>query len=476
MSDSLVRGFGHRVGHDLLLRGVRVRAAVEGLLMHVEVVHDFVHTGNVLIEPVYTFPMPPASTLLDVELTLNGETHRAMALRRGSAASAYELAIKEGETAVQVSVRLGEVITCSVGALRPGDECQITLRYGVLLQVFEGHVHIALPTVIGERYGDPGAAGFQPEEAPRHNLFARYHLDCELRLCDLGSAARVSCVTHHAHIAPDAFGGDVLVTLPPDAELDRDVVVVVEAATIPPVVFTASGLDHDETILLGQLVAPATDADDAADALRLLLVIDCSGSMDSRDRIGNARAIASELIAKLDPNDAVGVLRFGTAHEVVRGVVAPLSGAERKDLLDTLAVMRADCGGTEVAAAIRACGTDIETHGQACPLVLITDGEVHDIRASVQAAEELKHRVSVVMVGRRRTPRSAPTSPGPAMAASKSSIDLKRSPPASLDCGPGYAKRSCGSARSTLATQSSSGRYRRRAPSPPASRCRSPRR
>jgi Ca-activated chloride channel family protein len=329
---------------------------------------------------------------LEIAARIGSREMKGQVSVRAEAAETYEDAVAQGDSAVLVSRAADGLLSASLGNLLPGETAEIRLRYGQLLEVREGAVRIALPTVIAPRYGDPANAGLEPFAAPETSLAAQYPLALTLDLHGALANAAVSCATHSASFAR---AGDALRITVARASLDRDVVILAEQLPAGAEGYSAVARDGAHYVALASFLAPA--ARHEAMPLAVKVLVDCSGSMNG-DSIHQARAALARFVAELGEADRVSLTRFGSTVAHSRASLAPLRGEDRRRLRHAIGTLEADLGGTEMESALRTV-YDIPVEGGGAAVLLITDGEIHATDAVIAGACASGHRLFVVAVG-----------------------------------------------------------------------------
>ena len=148
----------------------------------------------------------------------------------------------------------------------------------------------------------------------------------------------------------------------------------------------------------GRMVTASVDSDGAD----LMICLDVSRSMSTRDMAGEARlAVAKRLLANLvgtSPGDRLGLLVFaGNAdvlcpftldHDILRGI---LDGVDRKSVTEPGTAL-----GTALSAALE---TFVDTGRGGQAIVVLTDGESHESDAIAAAGEARRRGIVVHCVG-----------------------------------------------------------------------------
>ena len=377
----------------LPLQGVRATGRLDGLLFELCVEQRYANEGDRVIEAVFTFPVPVRAVLLGLELELGGRKLEAVAVARAAATEKYERAIDAGDAAVLLELVGNGLYTVSVGNLKPGEAAVIRYRHAELLDANRGLLRLQVPTVIAPRYGNPGAAGLEGPAIPQASLAAQYPFDLEILLAGVFDDTVLDSPTHSIRTHRGDAG--TTVRLAKSAALDRDFVLEVPQANVPTQALVAR--DGDEWVVVASAVLEGLPAAERR-ALELTVLLDCSGSMQG-DSIEAAKRAVGRVLENLEPEDRLGLLRFGSSHHWVTAGLEACSRSRLTSLKSAVREILADLGGTEMDSALaEAIRTPMSTAGTA-DLLMITDGQVHDLDALVDRVAKAGRRLFVVAVG-----------------------------------------------------------------------------
>ncbi|MDD5556679.1 MAG: VWA domain-containing protein [bacterium] len=139
--------------------------------------------------------------------------------------------------------------------------------------------------------------------------------------------------------------------------------------------------------------------------LCIILVIDKSGSMGFGfgEKMIAARRAAEELVKQLSPDDMVGIIPFDSFHTVL--VPLEAVGARKAAVIDRIRMIEPG-GGTRIAGALEAALSQLAAaRGRARHVILMTDGQTHDIReydyrGLVAAYSRSEVSISTIGIGR----------------------------------------------------------------------------
>jgi Ca-activated chloride channel family protein len=378
-----------------VLAGVSAVGRLDGVLFELTMRQTYRNTCDQNLEVVYTFPLPSQAVLLGFASELNGSRMVGTIVATPEAEQQYEKALTEGDAPVMLEVLPeGGLHTANIGNLKPGDELVMELRYAQTLAFEQGRLRLAIPTTIAPRYGDAERAGLQAQQVPRFSVEAEYPLSLSLTVSDVLAGATVECPTHR--FVHELDGRHVRLTLAQSARLDRDVIILIQPREARPSLLIQSSDPVSSTVVRMAALQPALAGEREHIVLKLL--VDCSGSMGG-DSIASARAALCGVSDGIHMGDTVSLTRFGShvEHLLAPGVC---NTATTGVLQSAVPRVVADMGGTEMEAALRAViALKVPGSAQSADVLMITDGEVWQVRDMIDAARASGHRVFVIGVG-----------------------------------------------------------------------------
>ena len=379
---------------DLMLMGVKASGAVKGRLLVMTLEQRYRNSGKKNTEITYTFPLPFAAVLMEIEVQLNGKVLKGEVSPRNTARAKYEEAISEGNSSIMLERNHDGSFTLELGNLLPREECSIMIRYSQVLATEHGQVRLMIPTTIAPRYGNPIKQGkLQPHQVPVTDLTAEYPFDVTLTLYGDLAYAKVGSPSHKTSYSRNHE--DLIVKLSQRGYLDRDFILVIEN-----IKNESDGLACKDIYAEGQhalmaffsprIVSPAPKT------LAAKVLVDCSSSM-SGDSIEAARRALTGIVAGLGKEDRFSLSRFGTTVEHrSRGLWSGTPQA-KASAMRWIGNVLANLGGTEMSEAL--VSTIAIAHTGQCDILLITDGEIYGIDEVIDVARKSKHRVFIVAIG-----------------------------------------------------------------------------
>ncbi len=386
-------------GPEPVMSQAQVSARLDGLLYELTLRQTYQNIGTEVLEVVYTFPLPAQAVLLGFASELNGRRLEGAITPRPQGAQGYEEALALGDAPVMLEVAPGSGLhTANIGNLKPGETLVLEVRFAQLLQFEQGRLRLVLPTTIAPRYGDPLAAGLQPQQVPQASLGVEYPLTFDLSVSGAWAEARFESPSHALRQWRE--GRTLRLALDSQAWLDRDLVIIATPGSAQPAAALLAADRHDEAaavVALASLVPPPAPA---RPHVTLKLLVDCSGSM-AGDGMASARRALAGLADSLRPGDRVSLSRFGSdlEHQLPPALCTP---AHLQRLRQDAAAMEADMGGTEMDAALRntfALADPDQPEDDQADVLLITDGQYWQSDRVLAAARASGHRVFVIGVG-----------------------------------------------------------------------------
>ncbi|WP_095979163.1 VIT domain-containing protein [Melittangium boletus] len=386
-------GLYTRGGAQVALQGVDVTGELLGGHARVRVRQRYRNTERAPIEAVYVFPLPSDATLTAFSLECAGRHVRAIIQEREKAFQTYDDAVTAGHGAALLDQERPNVFTAQVGNLLPGEETIVEVEFLQAIQVEEGCVRWALPTLVAPRYipGTPSGDRTAPGTAePTHRVpdadritppvgDARYGLTLEL-LVSLGREVVVESPSHTLGLSRTDNGTRVTLTQPHVA-LDRDLVLNIRSpdtsAPFTPLVAHRRGEEPGTFALtvvpdlLGMAQAPKRQ--------EVVFVVDVSGSMEGAS-LPQAQGALRLCLRHLREGDRFNVIAFSNSFRLFSPEPVTFTQRTLEQADSWVAALRAD-GGTELLEPLRAAVRSAPDG----VVVLLTDGQVGNEAEILQA-------------------------------------------------------------------------------------------
>ncbi len=323
---SMQHGLCSTAGDSLTLNAVQIKAGLHGLLLSVTAEQHYTNQTSDNLEVVYTFPVPHNAVLLGAAIRLGDQRIDAVVFEKKQAEKDYEDAIDSGDSPMMIERAGPGLYTANLGNLKPREQAVIEVEWAQSLTVDAGVARIAIPTVIGERFGDAEfQGGLSKHQAPETDLGVSYPCHFELTIAGQMAKAQVHYPSHEMQISvSQAEDGSLVktVTFKAQAELDRDIVLLISELpqtnvaiaqeyarpAAQPLATPEAGGGHRAAVM-ASFTPKLPNASRQDLALKILL--DCSGSMEG-DSIASAKAALTHLVKSLTAEDRIAFSKFGS--------------------------------------------------------------------------------------------------------------------------------------------------------------------
>ena len=391
-------------GEEVAMKSVHVHGKLDGLLLRMKVRQTYTNDSDQSLETVYTFPLAWGATLLNLAVELNGKRLNGSVIEKKQAVKQYEAAIDNGDSPIMVERSGRGLYTANLGNLLPGETAVIEIEYAQLLNFETDRIRLSIPTTIAPRYGDQHTQGQLPShQTTAASSLVEYGFFMTLDVKGTAAKGMVSSPTHPIKTSK-TFDG-INVQLGKQAFLDRDFVLLIE--DLEGESFCIAGPDTEgsnTTAIITSFCPKLPNAKPSA--LRLKVLLDCSGSM-AGDSMRQARVALKHLFKQLNEDDSFAYTRFGSSIDRVTKKMTMAYSERIQSLLSTIDKTEADLGGTELGMAM----TDVfnmNANGKprnspevtdSADVLLITDGDVWNIENILASARISGHRVYTIGVG-----------------------------------------------------------------------------
>lgn len=379
------------------LSATRLRVDIDDLLATLTLEQDYENREAQAIEASYTLALPQGGCLLDVHVRVGEHEFRGRVEPAQQAEARYEQALAEGHSAYAIRLVDDHLLNLALGNLLPGERLTLSVRIGLWLAWNGERVRLTLPTTLAPRYGQ---CQLQPPDQPLVDLLVENGFRLDGRVRGLLAGAELASPTHRLGVRAAADGLDFSIER---GLLDRDIVIDLRDRRECARISACADGDLDGR----QAVRLSFCADAAGLAARPLvaeIVVDCSGSMGGVS-IEQTRAAVRAIVARLQADDRINILRFGSTHQWLLRRPQPVTPAVQRTLLQGADELQANLGGTELLGALDAGLEDLarlpaDTGGERV-LFVISDGEVWNLDSAdfLRRCAQARVRVYAVAVG-----------------------------------------------------------------------------
>src|SRR6266516_2026053 len=327
----------------LPLKHTDVKAAISGYIATVEVTQQFHNPYATKIEAVYVFPLPHNAAINEFLMTIGERRIRGIIRERQEAERIYQAAKSQGYVASLLTDERHNIFTQSVANIEPGKDIDVNIKYFHTLDYVDGWYEFAFPMVVGPRFNPPpGASGVSPEDEPgaapisksdgvgavargqqgisNQKTEVQYLRPGERSGHDISLTVDVNagvaveesiCRTHNVTketVSSERF----LVALNPNDRIpNKDFVLRYKVAGEQIKSSLLTYRDERGGYFTLMLYPPQELNALGRQALELVFVLDCSGSMSGRP-LAQAKAAIERALHRLQPLDTFQLIRFST--------------------------------------------------------------------------------------------------------------------------------------------------------------------
>jgi Ca-activated chloride channel family protein len=386
-------------GAQVPLQGVNVTGELLGGHARVRVRQRYRNTGSRPVEAVYVFPLPSDATLTAFSMECAGRRVQGVLKERDEAFRAYDDAVTAGHGAALLDQERPNVFTAQVGNLLPGEETLVEVEFLQAIQVEEGCVRWALPTLVAPRYipgtpvGDRTAHGSADptDRVPDADRItppvgdARYGLTLDL-LVALGREVVVESPSHRLDLSRTEGGTRVKLSQPGVA-LDRDLVLSIRGPdTSTPLTTLVTHREGEGPGTFALTVVPDLLGMAAGPKRQeVVFVVDTSGSMGG-ESLPQAQGALRLCLRHLREGDRFNIIAFDNSFRLFSPEPVTFTQKTLEQADRWVAALRAD-GGTELLQPMLAAVQSVPDG----VVVLLTDGQVgneSEILAAVMGARK----------------------------------------------------------------------------------------
>jgi hypothetical protein len=215
------------------LERVHVEVTCVDLAARVTLRQHFRNSEAVPLEVVYVFPLDAAAAVCGFTARVDGVRFDGVVKERDEAFKEYDDAMEVGHGAYLLDEERADVLTVSLGNLKPGSEVDLEITYVTELAAEGQAVRFTLPTTVSPRYApaeDQSGVGPTPAEAlnPPVQFDVPYRFTFEMDVTMAGAIRGIESPSHPIAIELDGMRARVRLAQR-EAVMDGDLVIVIAA-------------------------------------------------------------------------------------------------------------------------------------------------------------------------------------------------------------------------------------------------------
>jgi Ca-activated chloride channel family protein len=349
------------------LKHTDVHASISGYIGAVQVTQQFLNPYSSKIEAVYVFPLPHNAAINEFIMTIGERRIRGIIRERQDAQRIYQEAKRQGYVASLLTEERPNVFMQSVANIEPGKEIDVDIRYFQTLAYADGWYEFVFPMVVGPRFNPAGmkagigavprgASGLsgqntevqylKPGERSTHDVSLTVELDAGVPIEEF------ECKSHqvtHESASPEKL----TVSLGPADRLpNRDFVLRYRVAGEQIKSSLLTSRDERGSYFTLMLYPPKDLGPLERQALELVFVLDCSGSMSGRP-IQQAKAAVARGLRLLQPGDSFQIINFSVTASQLGPAPLPATPENVERGLEYLSALEGE-GGTMMLEGVKA--------------------------------------------------------------------------------------------------------------------------
>ncbi|KAM8960961.1 von Willebrand factor A domain-containing protein 5A-like [Pelodytes ibericus] len=404
------------------LRGISVDVQVKGFVADVSATLKYKNVEENAVEAVFVFPMDDDSAVYSFQATIEGKTIVADIQEKEQAHKTYDEAISQGQQAflLEEDQSSGDIFSCSVGNLLPGQEAEVTLCFVKELPMeADGAVRFVLPAVLNPRYTpkdqDPSITTQRPQ-LPIGQIPYTLSLDAHFQ-----SAYGITKIESNCDITALQYTDNdktaAKVSLSPGHKFERDVELLAyyaevnkPSATVEPAAPGAkAGSVMAESVVMLNFYPSFPAVPEQSIHGEFIFLMDRSGSMEcamnskpnSPQRIKSAKETLVLLLKSLPLGCYFNIYGFGSDFESFFPESVEYTQKSLEEAMKKVTVMEADLGGTEILQPLKKIYKTGVRQAHPRQLFVFTDGEVGNTKQVISEVQKnsTKHRCFTFGIG-----------------------------------------------------------------------------
>ncbi|KAM4709154.1 von Willebrand factor A domain-containing protein 5A-like [Discoglossus pictus] len=394
------------------LRGISVDVQVKGFVADVSATLKYKNVEEKAIEAIFVFPMDEDSAVYSFEATVEGKKIIADIQEKEQAHKTYDEAISQGQEAflLEQDNSSGDIFSCLVGNLPPGQEAEVTLSFVRELSLeADGAVRFVLPAVLNPRYTPEDHEQSVTANIPRvpigeipYTLSLSAHFQ---------SAYGISKIQSNCGITPLEYTNEdktaAKVSLAEGYKFERDVELLAYYVDVnKPSVTVEAGLPEakagsimSDPVVMLNFYPNFPEMKEQSSCGEFIFLVDRSGSMEcamhsepnAPQRIQSAKETLIVLLKSLPLGCYFNIFGFGSHFESFFPESMEYTQKSMDEAVKKVNEMDADFGGTEILEPLKKIYKTAGRKEHPRQLFVFTDGEVGNTKQVIAAVQKNSH-------------------------------------------------------------------------------------
>ncbi|XP_036603068.1 von Willebrand factor A domain-containing protein 5A-like isoform X2 [Trichosurus vulpecula] len=381
------------------LKSISVAVSIREFVADVSATLDYKNEEADPVEAFFVFPMDEDSAVYSFQALVDGKSIVAEIQEKQQAQENYENAISQGQQAflLEQDSSSGDIFSCSLGNLPPGQKAAVTLSYVQELSLeADGAVRFVLPTILNPRYVlQESAEADITSQIPR--LPAKelpYTFSVSANVCSHNGIEKVQS---NCALSPLQYLEDdktvAQISLAKGHQFDRDVEILVyyREVNTPSVSVELAQADAKPGSMMGDPAVmvsfyPSIPESQGENTAEFIFLMDRSGSMCSQmnskectqSRIESAKETLVLLLKSLPLGCFFNIYGFGSSFESFFPESVEYTQKSMEEAVQRVKALEANLGGTEILEPLKDIYSKSCRPGHPRQLFVFTDGEVCD--------------------------------------------------------------------------------------------------
>lgn len=370
---------GNESNQSVPLKSVTVTGNISNFLASVTVTQEYVNATQTPVEVRYTFKLDNNATVTGLKLTTADKTLVGKVQEKSEAKSTYTSAVSNKQKTVLLQKLSNDVYQVDVGNMKPNENVVVEFTYITHVLVTESGYKFILPTNIAPVY--TGSSDHSVQDLLNEQTFKSlsyktnvpYVFNFDMTWTTSNEITSVESYTTTINTT-NLERNKVHVTTQTSPQ-NGDFNLCVETK-VSPTIYHYGDTTGRYLAVLHQL----EDLNVNKYPKTFTFVLDCSGSMETDNKMRQAKQALEVFVRSLSEGCHFNVYRFGSSYNSMWPESKLYTEQSQNECLQITKYYQANMGGTEIYR----CLEDIlskKTNGQENVIVLLTDGQVSNIKS-----------------------------------------------------------------------------------------------